>query len=114
MPRLGTLTIDVPCVKDHESHPIEQVELEDKAQEFLTKELEKIAYVRKVQNPHDFGNYPSFEIDPIGEYLYAVKVFDDEDECEDDYDKDLELKTEWWAIVNRVDRDYSEKFEEYL
>ena len=52
--------------------------------DFLKEKFEAIdGTVRKVSNPHDFGSYPSFEIDyPFG-FEDMEEEFDEECDCED-------------------------------
>lgn len=77
----------------------------DKALEYLRKEFGKIGgKVRKVMNPHDFDDYPSFEID-YPEHLEDV----DEDE-----DEKAEEKQEWLDEAMKIEQNYNDKFEKYL
>lgn len=102
MTRLGTwTTIDSPTKK------VEQ------ALEFLQEEFGEIGgTVRKVSNPHDFGNYPSFEVD----YPYSLEYIDDTDCCCADCKEceDIMKKEDWQDKANAIDSKYSEKFENYL
>ena len=76
---------------------------------WLRSEFEKIdGTVRLFSNSHDFGNYPSFEID------YPVNLVDIDD---DDLDVDPELLTKkdvWHDEANKIESNYSKKFEQYL
>lgn len=93
--RLGTYsTFDAPT-KD-----------EDKALEWLREEFDKIGgRVRKIYNNHDFGMYPSFEIDYPHEIGYIVDMDDDKKTCEDDDKVDA-----WHDKANEIEDRYSEKF----
>ena len=74
------------------------------------------ATVKRQLNPHDFGEYPSFE-------LYAEEPHDidsclqceDGSECED-YNKDPD-NTEYyklWDSINALHKAYYKKFEKWL
>jgi hypothetical protein len=83
----------------------------NKAYQFLADSFEKIeGNVRKVSNPHDFGNYPSFEID----YPYNLKFVDDNDcfccegSCEDC--NNITAKDDWHDKANEITRSYNKKF----
>jgi len=98
MARLGTYTT-FDC-------PTKQI---DEAFDWLQEEFNKIeGYVRKISNAHDFGSYPSFEID------YPLELndidMDDEDTPEKDYDK----KDEWHEKAEKIYNEYVELFEKYL
>lgn len=75
----------------------------DEALQFLKDRLEDIGgYVWLKSNPHDFGSYPSFEIN-------KPYKFNDIDE---DYSSDEEL-VEYDAYVdkmNELEREYNKKF----
>jgi len=99
--KLGTYTtIDTPTKKQAE------------ALAFLQVEFNKIGgNAWQKNNPHDFGSYPSFEIDKPGKFEYV-----DEDcccgECEDcglahEFDN-------WLNNANEIEDAYSKKFEKYL
>lgn len=79
--------------------PVGSLEIVTQAMEHLSAKFSAIGgRVRKCSNPHDFGNYPSFEIDyPAG--------FDDMAEEEQD---------EWHSKANEIDSAYCKKFAEYL
>ena len=101
--QLGTwTTIDCPTQK------IEQ------ALEYLRVEFDKIeGIVRKVLNPHDFGSYPSFEID-LPEYLeYVDSDCYDENASEADLAL-IEAKEHFIEEANAIEEAYGVKFEEYL
>ena len=96
MTKYGTYsTIDCPTEEQNE------------ALEFLKLEFEKIGGdVRKVMNDHDFGPYPSFEID------YPDKLNDI-----DEYNISVEqqkMLDEWHESADRIQEDYFNKFEKYL
>lgn len=97
--RLGTYsTIDAPTKNI------------DKAFDYLWNEFEKInGYVRKVSNSHDFGDYPSFEIDYPLEIENIDPEYDDECSVEDQKKYD-----NWHDQANKIEADYNKKFEKYL
>ncbi len=98
---LGTYsTIDCPTKK------------QDEAYAWLQEEFEKIGgLVRRVMNPHDFGPYPSFEID----YPEELRDIDDDEDYEDDMDQQLaEKKSEWHDKANDIEARYIKKFGAYL
>ena len=81
----------------------------DKALNWLQKQFAEIeGIVRKISNPHDFGNYPSFEID----YPYAIEIInlDDDDTSENDYNK----KDNWHDKANEIQERYNKEFEQWL
>jgi hypothetical protein len=81
----------------------------DEAEAFLTDQFEAIgASVRRASNSHDFGEYPSFEIDQPRKFNYI-----DEDE-EDSEDNPVNEYEEWIDKANAIEDAYSEKFREYL
>jgi len=84
----------------------------DEAKKWLSEKFEAIdGYVRQVSNPHDFGSYPSFEID----YPFELKNIDEDEFYEDDEDERLaQKKEEWHKKANIIEEDYSKKFEKYL
>lgn len=103
MVKLGTFTtIETPTKQEKE------------ALDFLTKEFDKIGgLVRQVLNPHDFGSYPSFEID----YPYVIQeIIDNELSDDDELNKSLDYikKDEWHDKANQIESNYSKKFEKYL
>ena len=82
---------------------------------YLKSEFAKIGgYVRRVSNPHDFGHYPSFEID----YPEDLEFVDDEDcgcgesTCEDC--NAINAKDTWHDKANTIEEAYNTKFEKYL
>jgi len=97
--RLGSwTTLDTPLKQKAE------------ALKFLEDEFEKIdGYVRKINNPHDLGEYPSFEID----MPYEFEDLDEEDESQENLDL-LNAKDDWQEKANEIETRYNEKFEKYL
>ena len=68
--------------------------------------------VRRIMNPHDFGPYPSFEIDKPFKFEGFDEDFIDEDNSEevklaDEYD-------DWIENINEIYEKYSKRFEKYL
>jgi hypothetical protein len=110
MAKLGTYsTIDCPFVKDDEKKTDEVVE---SALQFLKEELKPYFHVRLHWNDHDFGPYPSFEVDWANkDYIYALDAY------EEDEEEGMEAALEVDKAVehfNAVDLLYSEKFKDYL
>ena len=63
-------------------------------------------------NPHDFGSYPSFEIDyPDDMEFIDLDDFDSEDEQES---KNVLDKEEWIQKAEKIIEEYNIKFEKYL
>jgi len=87
--------------------------LEDKALEWLSKKVYDIGgQVRKMNNSHDFGSYPSFEVDRP----YKFEDFD-EDLIDEDNSEEVKLADEyeiWVENINEIEEEYSKKFEKYL
>jgi vacuolar-type H+-ATPase subunit I/STV1 len=109
MPRLGTwTTIDYPTDK------------EDEALDFLREKFGEIGgSVRRVSNSHDFGLYPSFEVDVpqhlLNDYGELIDEIDsDEDDLSEEDQKLLEEKDKWVDKANAIETEYSEKFSEWL
>jgi len=103
--KLGTYsTIDCPTKKKEEAYA------------WLQAEFESIGgIVRQVMNPHDFGMYPSFEID-YPEELEDIDLdteFDNEEDLEENQ-KLVEKKDKWIGKANDIETEYGEKFEAYL
>ena len=96
MAKLGTYTT-LDC-------PTENV---DKAVEWLkTKYAEIDGNVRKIMNPHDFGEYPSFEID----YPNDLPIECSNPDC-DEYDcPDMEKKDDWHDKSNLIEAEFSRLF----
>jgi len=91
-------TIDCPTKKQEE------------ALEYLRNKMDGYARVRKVMNPHDLGEYPSFEIDMDSEFVnHNPDVEECSIECELCIKKDkIEDK------LNEVEKNYNNKFEKWL
>jgi len=106
MTRLGTYsTIDCPTDNI------------DEAYDYLIECFNIIdGSVRKISNRHDFGPYPSFEID----YPYKIECIDNDPWLEEgeelsDEDKTLiEEKDNWIDEANIIENNYSTKFANYL
>ena len=98
--KLGTwTTIDCPTKKI------------DEAFHFLTEEFEKIGgKVYKKMNPHDFGAYPSFEID----YPKGMEDIEEDDGTKSFLREECLVKEEWEAKANDIEDEYGKKFSEYL
>ena len=106
MCKLGTFTT-ISC-------PTERI---DEAYDFLSDKFEPIGgVVRKVSNDHDFGPYPSFEID----YPTDMEDIDDDpyleegEELDDEVIALIEEKNKWIENANKIDAEYNEKFGDYL
>ncbi len=70
------------------------------AKEWLQAKFQGIGgNVRRVMNSHDFGPYPSFEID-IPAHL--------------DRDEDSAELDAWVSVIEGIEKEYSEKFSEWL
>lgn len=102
-------TIDAPTEK------------EDEALEFLKIEFDKIdARVYRKMNDHDFGGYPTFEVNyPYWELEHdADGGFDEDGEfdgcltCHDELG--CPKLDEWHDKANEIEDAYSKKFEAYL
>jgi len=88
----------------------------DEAEKWLQDEFKKIGgFVRKVSNSHDFGEYPSFEIDfpsgfrDIDEDYLPCNNCGNCDECKQVFEKDL-----FMVNANDIEMRYSKKFEKHL
>ena len=102
MARLGSYTTyDCPTAREEE------------ARKFLQAEFEAIGgRVRQIENPHDFGSYPSFEIDyPSGMKCVDLDDFDDMDE---EQSREVIDKEVWQEKAEAIEKKYSEKFGEVL
>lgn len=99
MPRLGTYTtFDCPTDKI------------DEAFKFLSNAFDDIeGNVHKVFNPHDFGSYPSFEID----YPLHLNNLDEDDETFDNL-RLLEELDDWHTKANEIQEKYNKQFADYL
>jgi hypothetical protein len=86
----------------------------DEAYDFLKSEFASIdGTVRKVYNSHDFGPYPSFEID----YPLDVEQMNDDIDFEEDEEKAKEMDEivyAWQQKASKIESDYYKRFEEYL
>lgn len=108
--RLGTYsTFDCPTKK------------EDEALVWLQAKFEVIGgTVRKVMNPHDFGMYPSFEIDypedveDANDFVDTHQYDEMDEETEKDYNKQQEIADDWSNKANVIETEYNKEFEEYL
>ena len=87
--------------------PIENINI---AFKYLFDRFDQInGRVRKINNPHDFGPYPSFEIDlPI-----ELENLDEDDTTSENLEL-LNKKDEWEDKANQIEDDYNKKFEKYL
>ena len=110
--KYGTYTtIDVPCVSgldlEQQKESVECQMLVENSYEFLKERFAMIdGKVRKQMNPHDFGMYPSFEID----YPLELNIGDEEEQSDEELS---ELQT-WLKQAEEIENEYSKKFEEYL
>jgi hypothetical protein len=114
-------TIDAPTKRQGE------------ALDYLTRQFEKIgATTYEKQNSHDFGSYPSFEVDyptAIEDAKEAIENRDLYADCEDeeipDYIltdwkteedcEDLQKKVDNWTDeADKIETAYSKKYSEYL
>ena len=112
MSQLGTYsTIDCPTQKV------------DEAYKYLQSEFAKIGgIVRKISNPHDFGNYPSFEIDypknvmEASDYvdLHENDDLDDPDSTQEEFDKQQAILDDWTDKANEIEAEYNKKFYDFL
>ena len=102
--RLGTYsTIDCPTKKEGE------------ALAYLQAEFDKIdGNVKRVLNPHDFGMYPSFEIDYPDELNDIVECEEYGNDCECEDCKLTEKLDTWHDKANAIEASYSKKFSNYL
>jgi hypothetical protein len=89
------------CPTDHE----------EEAYEWLVEEC-KIAgaEVRRVNNEHEMGDYPSFEIDCS---RYA-ELYNKYDSIEDGTEEELDEFEELVDKLNEIEERYNEKFKEWL
>jgi hypothetical protein len=128
--RVGTYTtLDTPCLKGQGAgiEPSqEQRELITKAKCFLTDTFAEIgAVVWTKINPHDFGSYPSFEIDYPDEITEAIMIMEDLDEQDEEAGHEIDETTDeynelndkvekWQEQANKIENRYSEMFSEWL
>ena len=112
--RYGTFTtFDVPYIIGDEA---KSLEYREKAEAYLKKEFGKIGgRVRLMMNPHDFGPYPSFEID-FPEEIEEIKdnEFDLEDSENPEDIAKLEKLENWLEEARRIEVEYGDKFAEAL
>lgn len=103
MPRLGTYTT-LDCPTDEKAT--------DEAFKWLETQLDLIGgNVRKVINPHDFGSYPSFEIDYPSHLEYAEDDLCEDDDYEDAEDLALsEEKRKWTDKANDLETEFCKLF----
>ena len=114
MSRLGSYTtIDCPHVRNDEE---KNDKLLHEALDFLKKEMSPYFRVRLRWNEHDFGPYPSFEVDWVTEsYQEVLNAIDmgDEDESEDAIEmaKRVDEAVQHFDSVETL---YNEKYSKYL
>jgi len=76
---------------------------------WLKNKFEKIGgTVTRVMNPHDFGEYPSFEID----YPNDLEFVDIDDEDEDELK--IQVKENWHEKARNIENLYSARFGKFL
>ena len=105
-------TFDVP---HHKNVDIAD-EIKDKAFEYLKNQFNKIDGKVKIKmNEHDFGPYPSFEID-YPDYIENIK--DNEDDLLNTNDSNttelLDKLDEWHRQADIIYDNYLEKFKKHL
>lgn len=100
-------TYDCPYVPDDET---KQEAVIQEAEKWLNEKLDKCeAKARIKDNPHELGNYRSFEID-----CYNEAMAHDDYDCDDmDCEKCL-AKYKLYDDLNEIEREYSKKYNEYL
>jgi len=103
--RLGLETFDCPCTGDKDKTDT----LLELALIWLNQQCEQLELAgrfEKYMNPHDFGSYPSFEFYP------------DEPDQWEELDGmstiDFELYDNNWDKLNKLLKDYSEKYSDSL
>jgi hypothetical protein len=114
MPRYGDITLDVPCITSGGvNQPDEMMVDAHTALEFVQKFIEDKGFdfrARIVMNPHDFGSYPSIEVD--------ASWIDDSCGCGEVgcmvCDRAAELKTARDRDLCALDEDYGEHFKDSL
>lgn len=80
------------------------------AKEFLIKKFDVIGgHVKIRMNPHDFGSYPSFEIDYSPEIEEIIDL-PEEDRIDEEQDK----VNKWHEDANKIETDYYKAFERLL
>ena len=110
-------TLDTPCLEGQGAgiEPSqEQIKLITNAKIWLSEKFAEIdGRVRTLQNPHEFGSYPSFEVD-YPSHLERVDT-DPDCDCGDCGDcKEATEKDDWHDKANEIEDQYSEMFEKYL
>jgi len=84
---------------------------QEEAFDFLVEEFEKIdGVVRRVNNSHELGEYISFEVD-LPEKFERVDGLDEEDEKNEMLLIEYE---EWLSEANRIEEEYSNRYDEFL
>lgn len=120
MSKYGTYTtLDTPCLKGQGAgvEPSkEQIKLITKAKCHLSEWFNEIGgRVRTLQNPHDFGTYPSFEIDYSDRLNPEFIDTDIECVCGDCGEcKDITALDNWHDKANDITEKYSKMFADYL
>ena len=115
---LGTYTtIDTPCLAGQGAGippSQEQIILMTKANVWLKEKFAEIGgRVWVKHNAHDFGTYPSFEIDTPDWYELTSLNQDFEDD-DTDLAGDRERLDEWNEKAEEIETQYSEIFSEWL
>lgn len=86
---------------------------QEEAEKYLFNEFEKIGgYVFEKSNPHDFGAYPSFEVDKPQKFEFIPDP--DFDEIDEDGEKLLLEWDAWTEKANEIEANYTKKFADYL
>jgi hypothetical protein len=90
--------------------------MKEEAYEFLSTEFAKIqGEVRLVNNPHDFGSYPSFEIDYPEDILSANYQIDAEEFANIEEERTITASVDkWHEEAQKIEKAYSAKFGEWL
>jgi len=84
---------------------------QDDAYAWLQAEFGKIdGTVRKLLNPHDFGSYPSFEVD----YPHEEWTLIDESDTDEESVEMMKKKDEWLGKADIIHSRYNKRFEKYL
>jgi hypothetical protein len=100
-------TIDCPTQKLEEAHS------------WLIDKFSEIGgTVRKLSNPHEFGNYPSFEIDYPSNVEDAKDFIDlgedDPEVSEEELNEKQGIVDDWIDKANEIEAVYNKKFSAYL
>ena len=110
---------DVPCINgltlSDQQIDEEQQDLENMAELWLKARADALgATLIKRTNEHDFGQYPSFELEVDNQ----VFDFHDMDMCEKCANgEECEIKNQeeqLWATINQIHEDYFREFEEFF